>query len=48
LTYYGAGLAPGLRWKAFRSGWRIAPFIASGHGRLARLKPPLRGLLGAL
>jgi glycosyltransferase involved in cell wall biosynthesis len=47
IAYYRAGVARGGRWSAFRSGLRIAPFVASLHGR-SRWGVPLRPLFGGL
>jgi len=46
LTYYGSGLRPGLRWKGFRSGLAIAPYVATLHHSRRRLRFALRALLG--
>ena len=45
LTYYGSGLSRGPNWAAFRSGRKIAPYVATLHGQ-PRWKFPLRGLIG--
>jgi len=47
VTYYRAGLAPGGRWSAFRTGLRISPFLASIDGG-RRWKVPIRPLLAGL
>jgi glycosyltransferase involved in cell wall biosynthesis len=48
LTYYGSGLRRGLGLRAFRSGLKIAPCVATLHGSRTPWKFPLRGLVGAL
>jgi hypothetical protein len=47
LTYYGSGLSRGPHWAAFRSGRRIAPYVATLHGQ-PRWKFALRGLIGGI
>jgi glycosyltransferase involved in cell wall biosynthesis len=44
-TYYGSGLRRGPNWRAFASGRRIAPWVATLHGR-PKWKFALRGLIG--
>jgi glycosyltransferase involved in cell wall biosynthesis len=46
LTYYGSGLRRGLRWRAFRSGLRVAPFVATLHRSRRRFRFALRAMLG--
>ena len=48
LTYYGSGLRRGRRWQGFRSGCRIAPFVATFHQSRRRWRFALRPLLGGI
>jgi glycosyltransferase involved in cell wall biosynthesis len=48
LTYYGSGLRRGRRWQGFRSGRRIAPFVATLHESRRRWRFALRPLLGGI
>lgn len=48
LAYYGAGLRRGRRWQGFRSGCRIAPFVATLHESRRRWRFALRPLLGGI
>jgi glycosyltransferase involved in cell wall biosynthesis len=48
LTYYRSGLRRGPHWDAFRSGMKIAPFVATLHCSRSRWKFPLRGLIGGI
>jgi glycosyltransferase involved in cell wall biosynthesis len=49
LIYYGSGLRRGRRWQGFRSGRRIAPFVATLHHRAGRRwRFALRALLGGI
>ena len=48
LTYYRSGLAPGGRWRAFRSGLRVAPYFSTAWENGQRRRIPLRPLLGGI
>lgn len=47
VAFYRGGLERRGRWRAVRSGWRLAPYFSAQHGR-ARWRLPLRALLGSL
>ncbi|HXO28207.1 MAG TPA: glycosyltransferase [Thermoanaerobaculia bacterium] len=48
LAYYGSGLRRGHHWHGFRSGRRIAPFMATLSHRRRRWRFALRALLGGI
>ena len=48
LTYYGSGLRRGRRWQGFRSGYRIAPLVATFHQSRRRWRFALRPLFGGI
>ena len=48
ITYYRSGLHRGLDWRAFASGRRIAPYVATLYGTRRAWRFALRGLIGGL
>jgi glycosyltransferase involved in cell wall biosynthesis len=47
LNYYRSGMEAGHRWRAFRSGVKVARFFSTQQGRMARLRMPLKAALAS-